>query len=161
MSDLVMIENGKVFVTSNMVADRFGKAHRSVMRNVRCIIELHPDFGAHNFVRTSYTTSQNKTHECFEMTRDGFAMLAMGFTGREAAEWKIKYIQAFNKMEDALRGVSPTLKTVNEIVKKAQSDKQIASDCGSQLARYRKIKSKNEADLSEALSAVQISLGFK
>lgn len=160
MEKLVMINGNKVFVTSNLVSDKFNKAHRSVLRNIRSIIESHPDFGMHNFVRTSYTTNQNKTHECFEMTRDGFAMLAMGFTGSEANSWKIKYIEAFNKMESALVDVAPTLESVNHIVKRAESDKQIASECGSQLAKYKKVKKNNQEKLDSAIKSVQISLGF-
>lgn len=161
MENLVMINGNKVFVTSNLVADKFNKAHRSVLRNIRSIIDSHPDFGAHHFVRTSYTTNQNKSHECFEMTRDGFAMLAMGFTGPEALSWKVKYIEAFNKMESALIDLVPTLESVNQIVKKAENDKQIASECGSQLAKYKKVKKSNKEKLDSAISSVQITLGFK
>lgn len=161
MEDLVMIKNGNAFVMSHIVAEKFNKEHRTIYRKVEDLIKSQPEFGAANFGVTTYTTGQNKTHNCFEMTRDGFAMVAMSLTGKEAEDWKVKYINAFNKMESALNDIIPTLSTVNEIVKKAESDKQIASECGSQLAKYKKVKKHNEEQLSIAMNEVQIGLGFK
>lgn len=160
MSELVVMSDGKVFASSVVIAEKFGKPHKTVIRNVRAIIKNASDFGRHNFVLTSYTTSQNKVHECYEMTRDGFALLAMGFTGTAAMEWKIKYINAFNTMEHALKEVAPTLETVNDIVKKAESDKQIASQCGRQLASYKVVKKHNQEMLTNAINSVQMTLGF-
>ncbi|MGL4752506.1 MAG: Rha family transcriptional regulator [Aeromonadaceae bacterium] len=161
MSDLVMIENGKVFVSSNKVAEIFEKEHRNVIRNIKSVIKSNTYFGSLNFERTTYTTEQNKVHDCYNMTRDGFALIAMGFSGQKAMDWKIKYINAFNMMESALIGTAPALETVNQIVKRAESDKQIASACGSQLAKYKRVKKKNEDDLSAAMKSVQMALGFK
>lgn len=160
MESLVMVESGKVFVMSHEVADKFEKEHRTIYRKIDDLMVSHPDFGAANFGATSYTTGQNKTHKCYQMTRDGFCMIAMSLTGSKAEAWKVKYISAFNKMESALTEMIPTLSTVNEIVKKAESDKQIASECGSQLARYKKVKKSNHDKLSSAIESVQISLGF-
>jgi Rha family phage regulatory protein len=160
MENLVMVEAGKVFVMSHEVAAKFNKEHRTIYRKISELIDSHPEFGDANFGVTTYKTGQNKTHNCYQMTRDGFSMIAMSLTGREAEEWKIKYINAFNKMESALINLSPTLETVNQIVKRAESDKQIASDCGKQLSIYRKVKAQNERDLSKALESVQFSLGF-
>lgn len=160
MEDLVMIESGRAFVTSNAVAEKFEKQHRQILDNIRSVIKNEPEFGSANFRATTYTTGQNKTHECFEMSRDGFSMIAMGLTGKKAMSWKAKYITAFNKMEVALVSMVPTLESVNQIVKKAESDKQIASECGSQLAKYKKVKSSNKEKLDSAISSVQITLGF-
>ena len=161
MENLVMVQSGKVFVMSHEVADKFNKEHRTIYRKINDLISSQPSFGNANFGATTYTTGQNKTHNCYQMTRDGFAMIAMSLTGKEAEDWKVKYINAFNKMESALTSVIPTLSTVNEIVKKAESDRHIASQCGSQLARYRKIKKHNDEQLSSAMKEVQIELGFK
>lgn len=160
MRDLVSMKNGKAFVLSIDVAEKFGKQHRQILDNIRKVIKNEPEFGCANFCATTYTTGQNKTHECFELSRDGFAMIAMGLTGSKAMSWKAKYIDAFNKMEMALNDVAPTLETVNQIVKKCESDKQIASECGSQLAKYRAIKKKNTERLDAAMNSVQMSLGL-
>jgi Rha family phage regulatory protein len=161
MENLVMIDSGRTFVNSNDVAEKFEKQHRQILDNIRSVIKNEPEFGDANFRATTYTTAQNKTHECFEMSRDGFSMIAMGLTGKKAMSWKAKYITAFNKMESALIDIAPTLESVNHIVKKAESDKQIASECGSQLARYKKVKKNNQEKLDSAIKSVQISLGFK
>ena len=161
MEELVMVDSESVYVTSDVIATKFNKEHRNLMRNIRSLMESQPEFGALNFERTTYATKQNKVHECFKMTRDGFCMIAMSLTGKEAEEWKVKYINAFNKMEDAIKSTPATMTSVNQIVKKAESDKQIASECGSQLAKYRKIKKENEDKLNDAMNSVQISLEFK
>lgn len=55
------------------------------------------------FVESTYQNSRGKTYKCYLMNRDGFSLLAMGFTGKEALQWKLKYIEAFNKMEETLK----------------------------------------------------------
>lgn len=57
------------------------------------------DFGQSNFGLSSYLNDQGKEQPAYSMTRDGFTLLAMGFTGHKALQWKIKYIEAFNAME--------------------------------------------------------------
>ena len=156
-----MIDSKNIYVTSDVIATKFNKEHRNLMRNIRSLIESQPKFGALNFEQTTYITKQNKLHDCFKMTRDGFCMIAMALTGREAEEWKVKYINAFNKMEDSIKSAPATMKSINNIVKIAESDKQIASECGSQLAKYRKIKKENEDKLNSAINSIQLSLGFK
>lgn len=102
--DLTIVE-GKVTTTSLQVAEHFGKAHKSVLRAIRNL-ECSPDFHQHNFAPliTEYKNGKGGTQqaEAFTMTRDGFVFLAMGFTGKEAAQWKEAYITAFNKMEHEL-----------------------------------------------------------
>lgn len=161
MENLVMVKSEKAYVMSNDVAEKFNKQHRQILDNIRKVLKNEPEFGDANFCASTYVTSQNKVHECFEMTRDGFCMIAMGLTGTKAMQWKAKYINAFNKMEDAIKIIPATMTSLNQIVKKAESDKQIARECGSQLAKYRKIKKENEDKLNDAINSVQLSLGFK
>ena len=66
-------------------------------------LDCSPEFGRRNFTPSSYTNSQNKKQPLYEITRDGFTFLCMGFTGPQAALWKERYIEAFNRMELALR----------------------------------------------------------
>lgn len=104
VSDIVLKRNdGFVFTTSVLVADRFNKKRKTVIRK----IESFPDdeFSRHNFVPSTYVDSRGKKQPMYEITRDGFTMLAMGFTGDEAYQWKIKFIEAFNRMEKHLRNV--------------------------------------------------------
>ncbi|HFD80029.1 MAG TPA: hypothetical protein ENK05_06510 [Gammaproteobacteria bacterium] len=67
------------------------------------------EFGRRNFKRVSYLDTQGKSRPMYEMTKDGFTLLAMGFTGNKAIAWKVRYIEAFNAMADALsRRPAPT-----------------------------------------------------
>jgi len=99
---LITTTNGQPMTTSLVIADKFGKQHRDVLRAIRKL-ECSRDFGLRNFAPSSYLNEQGKEQPCFNITRDGFAFLAMGFTGKEAAQWKEKFISAFNAMELALR----------------------------------------------------------
>lgn len=89
------------------IAEKFGKQHGHVMRDIRSLIETKPDWGVSNFGETPYVDAQNgQTYQMYEMTRDGYSMLVMGFTGRAAMDWKIKFLAAFNAMEAQLRAQS-------------------------------------------------------
>jgi Rha family phage regulatory protein len=90
--------------SSKVIAEKFGKEHRNVTRDIRALIDTNPEWGALNFEQTPYTDRQNgQTYHMYEMTRDGYSMLVMGFTGKKAMEWKIKFLEAFNAMEERLR----------------------------------------------------------
>ena len=67
----------------------FGKEHRSVLASIDKLIEQAKDFGAHSFMPTSYLDESNRQSRCFDMDRDGFTLLAMGFTGAKALQFKI------------------------------------------------------------------------
>lgn len=94
------VRDGGARVSSLDIARHFGRAHKDVLRSIdRIIAEAGPDFGERNFAPSSYLTEQFKELRCFDVTRDGFSMLVMGFTGAEATRWKVLYIEAFNAME--------------------------------------------------------------
>lgn len=100
MSALVQLRDGVPMVDSVLVAKKFGKEHRNVMRSIR-LLECSEEFKALNFERDSYVV-RGVTHESVLMTKMGFCFLVMGFTGKEAAHWKEAYIKAFDSMERAL-----------------------------------------------------------
>lgn len=161
MTNLIKQEGGKLLVTSNDVAEKFGKEHRTIYRKIEELIKNQPVFGADNFGITTYITEQNKTHKCYSMTRDGFCMIAMSLTGREAEEWKIKYINAFNTMEGVIQNYSMSIEEIHQVTKQMESSEQVASFCGKMLAQFRKIKSKNEKVLTDAKSKCQLNIEFK
>ncbi|MFM6396423.1 MAG: Rha family transcriptional regulator, partial [Planktothrix sp.] len=97
---LVTVHEGQAVVNTLDIAKHFSKEHSKVLRDIRnldCSIE----FSQSNFVLSNYTT-RGKHYPCYLITRDGFAFLVMGFTGKKAAEWKEKYIKAYNQMEKSL-----------------------------------------------------------
>ena len=105
--DLVVAIRNKAMTDSIKVADLFHKQHKTVLRaieNMGCSDE----FSRHNFAPRDYTDNRGKVQPFYQMTKNGFAFLAMSFTGGKAAQFKESYISAFDRMEDALlRMASP------------------------------------------------------
>lgn len=118
---LVTSYNGVLVADSLQVADSFGKAHKNVIRDIENLIHnieiASPILGSENqatqncvtntepedyFILAEYQ-NRGKTYRKYLLTRDGFSLLVMGFTGPAALHWKLLYIEAFNKMEQALR----------------------------------------------------------
>ena len=103
--DLEIIE-GQITTTSNQIAEHFGKVHRDVVRAIENI-ECSKEFRLRNFAQSSFEAEMpnggKRKHKAYRLTRDGFVFLAMGFTGKDAAQWKEAYITAFNKMEQELQ----------------------------------------------------------
>ena len=100
-------ENGQVVVRTRVVAERFGKRHSHVVEAIENKIKnLTAENSEVNlstlFIPTTYMHNGNKYKE-YLLTRDGFTFIVMGFTGAEADIWKLKYIEAFNKMEQILK----------------------------------------------------------
>lgn len=103
-ADPVVFErHGKVFANSRDVAAFFGKNHQHVMRDIRRLIALRPELNRSNFGLVELPDSKGELRPTYDMDRDGFTLLAMGFTGEAALEFKIRYIGAYNVMEAVLR----------------------------------------------------------
>ena len=117
MNDLVFIKRGQAVCDSLQVAENFGKLHKNVVRSIvnllenKAIInELKNELvgnGLKNepvkmFKESQYKDAKGEYRKMYLMNRDGFTLLAMGFTGQEALIWKLKYISAFNAMEQTL-----------------------------------------------------------
>ena len=96
-------KNGRIMASSRDVAERFGKRHDAVLRDIDNLISDSTKLWNEMFIESSYISSRGKMYRCYDMNRDGFSLLAMGFTGKKALEWKLKYIEAFNLMEERLK----------------------------------------------------------
>ena len=104
MKDLVFRgQNDQVITTSLLVAETFEKEHRNVLKSIRKLMSATNVAVAQMFDETTYVNEQGKEQPMFVMNRDGFTLLAMGFSGEKALEFKVKYINAFNKMEAELK----------------------------------------------------------
>lgn len=109
--NLINIENkdGVAVVSSRVVAQDFEKEHRNVLQSVdNLIIDMGgAEKSADLFIESKYQHPQNKQwYKEYLLTRDGFSLLVMGFNGKEALQWKLKYIEAFNKMEEQIKQAS-------------------------------------------------------
>lgn len=116
--------NGKevLAVTSLQVAKHFEKEHKHVLRDIRIILEADEDgFSESNFGLSSYLTEQNKEMPMYVMSKDGFVLLVMGYTGPEAMRMKKAYIARFNEMEEQLRTTSPLLPNFRDPIAAAEA----------------------------------------
>ncbi len=98
-NDLMIFEHKEhAVVSSRYVAENFKKQHQHVTQAIEKLISEN-SLVKSMFIRSYYDTERGKTYKEYLMNRDGFSLLVMGFTGKEALEWKLKYINAFNQME--------------------------------------------------------------
>ena len=103
LKELVIMKDGQAVTTSLEVAKIFEKRHDRVIRAIESKL-TDPNFGVSGmFYESTYTDASGKQNKMYYMNRDGFTFIAMGFTGRKADEFKLKYIEAFNKMEAYIR----------------------------------------------------------
>lgn len=94
-------------VDSRLVAQMFEKEHKNVLRDIDMILSpesgFSKEFNRLNFEPIKYTDIRGRKQRCYAMTRDGFTMLVMGFTGKKAAQFKEMYIKRFNEMEQTIK----------------------------------------------------------
>ncbi len=95
-------QSGQPVVSSRDISEHFGKEHRNVLRDIDDLRKDVLNF-EQMFFAAEIPDSYGRPQRAYLMNRDGFTLIAMGFTGKEALEWKIKYIDAFNKMEAELK----------------------------------------------------------
>jgi Rha family phage regulatory protein len=104
---VVVIEETQALTTSLNVAEYFGKEHRKVCRDIENLLASEAklgDFWTANFGRSDYVDSRGKVQRMFTMTKSGFALLTMGYTGPKALRFKVAYINQFDAMEHWIKG---------------------------------------------------------
>lgn len=116
---LVSIQDNKVVTSSLQVANYFNKQHKDVLRAINQL-DCSIDFKERNFAPSFYIRElegrgQHK-YPMYYMTKDGFSFLVMGFTGKQAAKFKEDYINAFNKMEEYIRGQQINEREISEFI---------------------------------------------
>lgn len=101
MTDIILsTQNGEPVASSREIAKRFGKEHKNVMQGIANLVAENS--AAKSMFHPSTFENRGRQYPMYLMNRDGFSLLAMGFTGKEATAWKLKYIEAFNAMEKEL-----------------------------------------------------------
>ena len=118
LSHAVVVSDGKVTTTSLKIAEVFGKRHDDVMRAVE-LLQVPDSFKKRNFAELEipYKNGLGKTvmRKAYSITRDGFTLLVMGFTGKAAMQFKIAYLEEFNRMEAELRRLQPGMPVQSEL----------------------------------------------
>ena len=159
----VQNKDAKTITTSEMVAKVFGKYHHHVMRDIREILEAGDDeFNRTNFGLVEYIDKKGEKRPMFEMTKDGFMLLVMGYKTKKAMAIKIAYIKAFNFMQEQLVQSGMTLlEQYYQVLGEYQSDKRFASLCGAGLSQWKGKKPLLEGTLSVFEDKLQIELPIK
>lgn len=127
-------ESNQPLTNSKLVAEVFGKEHRNVVRDIKNLIEwgVLKNEQTPMFEETTYINEQNKqSYPMFIMNQDGFTLLAMGFNGKKAMEFKLKYIEAFNAMKRQIEQSKPSvpqnyLEALKSLDKSEEEKQQLA-----------------------------------
>lgn len=118
MANLVFKDsNGNDVTTSLIVAQVFGKEHKNVVRDIENL-SCSESFNRLNFERITYKDARNREQTAYEMTKDGFSFLVMGYTGTKAGEFKERFINEFNKRESLLKNDDYILMRSQQILQK-------------------------------------------
>lgn len=110
MNELVIINDNQAVTTSIMVAENFEKRHDHILRDIEKLEKDVPNFGEMYF-KSEALDAYGRNRKIYYLNRDGFTLLAMGFNGKKALDFKLKYINQFNKMENQLKNQTPSLPT--------------------------------------------------
>ena len=137
-SGLVSVNNNQVVTTSLQIAEFFDKEHKSVLRQINSL-ECSDLFRQHNFALSCYTRKNGnitKSYPMYYITKDGFIILAMGFTGKIAVKFKEAYINAFNEMERKLSGITVREEDIINIIR------ELCADVNSRIKGHEKVLKK-------------------
>lgn len=125
MTNLVIMKDRQAVTTSLDIAENFEKQHKDVLEAINNKIQSAENSAHYKsmFAEGIYQDSRNRNQKMYYMNRDGFTFIAMGFTGKKADDFKIKYIDAFNQMEQHIKqeldtsSLSPELQMFNHMFK--------------------------------------------
>lgn len=120
MTNLVLVENNQVVASSRVVAENFEKRHDNVIRDIENLKISLLNFEEY-FHKTTYINDRGREYPEYLMTRDGFTLLAMGFTGSKAIQFKLQYIEAFNKMEEELKALAAPSYMIADPIERAKA----------------------------------------
>ena len=163
MNNLVIMKDHTAVTTSLQVADTFNKNHRDVLKAVDELKEGVAQKFADLFWEDLYIHPQNKqSYRLIYMTRDGFTLLAMGFTGKKALDFKLKYIEAFNEMDNVIRKSTVPTRIEDMMIYQLEEMKEVKDDV-SMLKDTMRISGQQEFEINQKgkLKVVEVLGGKK
>lgn len=126
MKNLVTIQEAKAVTSSLQIAQVFSKEHRNVIASIKELLSTAENSALLKmFIESTYIASNGKSNPMYIITRDGFTLLAMGFTGKKALQFKIDYINAFNKMEEHIKNQSAVQVSQPTLPKRKATGKRV------------------------------------
>lgn len=154
---LIAVNDGNPVTTSRKIAEVFNKRHSDVLRKIESI-DCYGDFSQRNFASAEYIDEQGKPRKQYYLTKDGMALLVMGFSGRKATEWKINYINAFNWMANNIRQREDLDREINDFSRRESQSVSSGSFHGRGLAQRRIEKNKLADELKVITEKLQCVL---
>lgn len=162
MKNLVIMKNRQAVTTSLQVADNFEKRHSDVLENIKILVAENSV--AKFFLEDTYE-NRGKEYPMYYMNRDGFTILAMGFTGKKALQFKLKYIEAFNKMENHIKSTqSKRIDSDLEDIKRMNATARLENAKVRKAKLYVELAKDAKTDVNKALlqdKAVEVLDGKK
>lgn len=147
MNELVIMHDKQAVTTSLVLSEAFGKQHKNVIQAIEAKIEPAENSARYKrmFYEGIYTDKKGEQRKMYYLNRDGFTFIAMGFTGRKADEFKLKYIDAFNRMEERIRNQSlQVLNQSTDDLKRANLLYKIANLTSDEELKEQSLKSSYE-----------------
>jgi len=159
MNNIVLIKNQSAITTSILVAEKFERNHRDILRAIKKL-DCSPDFTERNFTLSEYEDSTGRKLPMYQMTKDGFIFLVMGFTGSKAAKFKEDYINAFNEMLDYINNEQKQLyKEYVDALEQFEKFSDLASQAGRTLNLVgKKLKPRALIKVNELEKSMQYNL---
>lgn len=170
ISNAFKVIEGRPVTSSHIVADYFGKLHKNVMRDIRSLIEQNPEFDNQlNFEPVEYVDAKGETRPEYLMDQKGFCILAMGFTGAKALEFKCAFYDEFERMKNELE--APTTITPAEQLQIQQAVARRAKTSSAnyqtiyraikvrfQISRYNELPRRQFAECLKFIDAVDLKV---
>ena len=159
MNSIVLVKNQSVITTSILVAEKFERNHRDILRAIKKL-DCPQEFNERNFALVEYVDAKGEKRPMYQMTKDGFVFLVMGFTGSKAAKFKEDYINAFNEMHDYINSEQKQLyKEYVDALEQFEKFSELASQAGKTLNFVgKKLKPKALAKVNELEKSMQYNL---
>lgn len=171
LNQLINIANqkGMLVVSSREVAENFEKQNKHVMEAIR-ELETSVENPTNLFIPSTYKDSYGREQKEYLLTRDGFTLLAMGFTGKKALGWKLRYIEAFNKMEETIKNnqiitnnLSPELQVLINLELKQKELETAISNNQKEIQNMREVIKLDTTswrkDTSELINKIALKIG--
>lgn len=163
-TDAVEVKDGHPVTSSLRIADIFGKQHKDVLKRIENL-DCSEEFNRRNFAPVEYIDAKGESRPAYELTRDGFSYLCMGFTGARAAAFKEAYIERFNALEAAQSNgrnfalsVPPVL-TLGEYIETRDHLNDLKAELDVLFAQFKEVDVRCKPAEIEAMNEQYIKIG--
>ncbi len=159
-NQFVQVKGNKIITDTLTIARVFNKPHKDVLKAVRDL-NVPKEFGGRNFSLTSYKDKWNREKPMYEVTKNGFMFLVMGFNGRKADALKVAFIEAFDYLIiQANTSSYQLLEEYQRLCLNKRMEEEFASYCGKGLNRWKGKKPNIKQKIKSLEDKIQINLNL-